>query len=109
MLLLLDYSAGLLAADGQLVCRAGPRPDGGLQMTVAVSGPGFTPEDCQELLQPPRDDRQFAGDLGPALAAAIVHWHGGDLTAQPDEPQGLTFTLTLPPPPKGHEEGPSPE
>jgi len=109
VLLLLDYCAGILPADGQLACRAGPRPDGGLQVRVAVSGPVFTGEDCQELLQPPRDDRQFAGDLGPALAAAIVRWHGGEIAAQPGEPQGLTFILTLPPPPTGQEEGPPPE
>ena len=78
-------------------------------MTVAVSGPAFTPEDCEELLQPPRDDWQLAGDLGPALAAAIVRWHGGELAAQPGETQGLTFTLTLPPPPTVQEEGPPPE
>jgi signal transduction histidine kinase len=106
ILLLLDYSAGLLPADGQLICRAGPRSDGSLQIKVAVSGPEFTPEACQELLQPPRDDRQFAGDLGPALAAALVRWHRGELTAQPGEPKGLTFTLTLPPPSTGHADGP---
>ena len=109
LLLLLDYCAGLLPAEGQMTCRGGPRDDGGLQITVAVSGPVFTPEDCQELLQPPREDRQFAGDLGPALAAAIVRWHGGELAAQPGESQGLTFTLTLPPTPTVQEEGPSSE
>ena len=108
-----DYATTLIVsnvpADGQLTCQAGPRPAGGFQVLVAFSGPVFTPEDCQELLQPPRDDRQFAGDLGPALAAAIVRWHGGELTAQPGDPQGLTFTLTLPPPPTGHEDGTPPE
>lgn len=108
VLLLLDYMAGILPAEEQLTCQAGPLPDGGLQVTIAVSGPGFSAEDCQALLQPSEEERQFTGNLGPALAAAIIRWHGGDLAAQPEEPQGLRFTLTLPPPPTGRENGPTP-
>lgn len=108
MLLLLDFSAGLLPAEGQLTCRAGSLPAGGLQIMIALRGPAFSSEDCQALLQSPKEEGPWAGTLGPALAAAIIHWHGGELTAQPEEPQGLRFTLTLPPPPAGQEDGPSP-
>ena len=108
MLLLLDYAAGVLPAGEQLTFRAGPFPEAGLQIMVAVSGPGFSAEDCQALLQPSQKEPQFTGDLGPALAAAIIRWHGGDLAAQPGEPQGLRFTLTLPPPPTGREDAPTP-
>jgi signal transduction histidine kinase len=108
VLLLLDYAAGILSADGELTCQAGPLPGGGLRVLITVSGPEFTPENCQALLRPPKEKKHFAGPLGPALAAAIVHWHGGELAAQPEEPRGLRFTLTLPPPPPGQKDGPSP-
>jgi len=108
VLLLLDYAAGVLPAGEQLTFGAGPLPDAGLQIMVAVSGPGFSAEDCQALLQPSKEERQFTGDLGPALAAAISRWHRGDLAAQPGEPQGLRFMLTLPPPPTGREDAPTP-
>lgn len=103
MLLLLDYAAGGLPADGkgELTCQAGPLPAGGLQVVIAVLGAAFSFEDCEALLKPPKDEGEglFAGHLGPALAAAIIRWHGGELTARPEDPQGLRFTLTLPPPP----------
>lgn len=101
VLMLLDYAAGVLPPDGRLTFEAGPLAAGGLQMTVAVSKPGFSGDECRALLSPPRGEADFTGSLGPALAAAIAHWHGGDLRAQPLEPEGLIFTLTLPPPPPG--------
>ncbi len=107
LLLLLDYTTGILPAEGELTVQAGPLADGGLQIVIAVLGPQFSPEDCQALLAPPKEEKQFGANLTPALAAAIIHWHGGELAAQPEEPQGLRFTLTLPPPPPGKEHGPA--
>jgi len=107
VLLLLDYAGGVLPSEGELTCQAGPLPASGLQVMITVLGPEFTPEDCQALLQPPKEEEP-AAPLGPALAAAIIHWHRGELTAKPGEPQGLRFTLTLPPPPRGYENGPQP-
>jgi len=109
VLLLLDYAAGVLPPEGELTCRAGPRAAGGLQVMIAVWGRKFSPQECDALLQPPKGEGQFAENLGPALAAAIMHWHKGELSARPEEPQGLGFTLTLPPPPTGHEDSSSPD
>ena len=83
---------------------AGPLPEGGLQVKVAVSGPSFSVEDCRDLLHPLKGERGFTGNLGPALATAIAHWHGGELTAQPGDSQGLSFTLKLPASPQDHED-----
>ncbi len=99
VLLLLDYAAGVLPLDGRLTFQAGPLAAGGLQVSLALSKPAFSGEDCRALLSPPRGEQDFTGSLGPALAAAIAQWHGGDLKAQPLEPEGLILTLTLPPPP----------
>ncbi len=99
VLMLLDYAVGVLPADGRLTLEAGPLAAGGLQVSVALSKPAFSGEDCRALLAPPRGEQDFTGSLGPALAAAIAQWHGGDLKAQPLGPQGLVFTLTLPPSP----------
>jgi signal transduction histidine kinase len=104
LLFLLDYAVEVLPSDGQLTLEAGPLPAGGLQMIVAISRPAFSVEACQDLLHPLKGDRGFQGSLGPALATAIAHWHGGELTAQPGDPQGLSFILKLPAPPTDHED-----
>jgi signal transduction histidine kinase len=104
VLFLLDYAIGVLPSDGHLTLEAESLPDGHFQMKIAVSQPTFSSEDCQELFHPLKADRDFTGSLGPALAAAIVHWHGGELTAQPGEPHGLNLTLKLQPAPKDHED-----
>jgi len=106
VLLLLDYAAGVLPPDGRLTFKAFPVPTGEIHITVAISGPSLSPKDCQELLLPPRGDRDLKGSLGPALAAAIAQWHEGELTAQPGDPEGLLFTLKLPPCPLDHENSP---
>jgi signal transduction histidine kinase len=99
ILMLLDYAAGVLPPDGRLRLAARPVAEGGRQIRVVLSKPAFSGEECRELLSPPREAQEFTGSLGPALAAAIAQWQGGDLRAQPQEPEGLVFTLTLPPPP----------
>lgn len=99
ILMVLDYAAGVLPPDGRLTLAARPLASGGLQVTVALSGPALSREECRDLLIPPRGTQDFSGSLGPALAAAIARWHGGDLRAEPGEPDGLVFTLTLPPAP----------
>jgi signal transduction histidine kinase len=104
LLFLLDYAVEVLPSEGQLTLEAGPLPAGGLQVMVAVSGPAFSVEACQELLHPLKGDRGFQGSLGPALATAIAQWHGGELTVQPNDSPGLSFMLKLPAPPTDHED-----
>ncbi len=99
VLLLLDYAVEVLPEGGRLVFRAGSRGDGSLLITVGISGLSFSLQECRELLAPPAPDQKFTNNLGPALAAAIARWHGGDLEARPADPDGLVLTLTMPPSP----------
>lgn len=100
VLLLLEYAAGIVPADGTLNSWAGRSPDGGLLVRITTSGPPFTPEDCEALLQPRYGEYRPGGRLGPAVAAALVRWQGGELTAAPAAPSGLVLTLRLPPAPE---------
>jgi len=102
VLSVLEYAQGILASDGRLLLTAGPGANRGLKMVVAVTGKTISPQDCEELLEPLDPGGDLKGSLGPALAAAIARQHGGDLTVSPGDPQGLIFTLTLPPAPLDH-------
>lgn len=96
VLYLLDFAVEHLAPAGALSLQAIPTPPGGVQMVIQFSGPGFSQEECQHLMNPFQDPEEIGGSLGPALAAAVAAQHGGSLKVQPREGGGLVFSLELP-------------
>jgi hypothetical protein len=96
-LYLLTFAADLVAETGDLGLSTAPTPAGGVRLTVWMSGRRYTPQECQEWLNPFGEPGGLQGPLGPALAAAIAAQHGGSLTAAPREAGGAVFSLELPP------------
>lgn len=75
--------------------------DGMLFCSVSDSGPGIPEENLSRLFEPfYRGQAQETGSdgvgLGLSIARALVHWHGGQLTATNRDECGACFTLQLP-------------
>jgi PAS domain S-box-containing protein len=73
-----------------------------LNVKVADTGIGMTPEDCErsfERFYRARDER-IAGitgsGLGLSIARDVVRLHGGDITVESELDRGSTFTLVVP-------------
>jgi signal transduction histidine kinase len=71
-----------------------------IHLTVSDSGIGIPPEDLSHLFERfhrGRNASEYPGSgLGLAIVKAIVGLHQGTITAQSEEKQGATFTLSLP-------------
>ena len=64
---------------------------------VRDSGPGIPPEVREVLFDPFVSTKAGAGrGLGLAIAAGIVHTHGGEISVETHEHEGTQFTLALP-------------
>jgi signal transduction histidine kinase len=97
VLSLLDSIVDHLDSGGRLNLKAAPSPAGGVQMVVEVLGGRLTAAAWQDWLTFWHGPGEIQEELGPALAAAIVSQHGGTLTVQPKEKDGIIFSLILPP------------
>jgi C4-dicarboxylate-specific signal transduction histidine kinase len=97
VLYLLDSIVDRLDPGGRLSLKAAPSPAGGVRMVMEVSGSRLTAAAWQDLLSSRQGVGEIQEELGPALAAAIVAQHGGTLTLQSQEKDGVIFTLELPP------------
>jgi signal transduction histidine kinase len=88
---------------GTLTLRAEPDP-GGVRIVVRDTGPGIPPAHLPHIF-----DRFYKADasrtggetrsgsgLGLSIVRAIVHQHGGDISAGNAQDGGAVFTITLP-------------
>ncbi len=97
VLYLLDIIVDRLDPGGRLHVMAAASPAGGVQLVMEVTGSRLTAAAWQDWLSFWRGSEAIQEELGPALAAAIVVQHGGTLTVQSKDKDGVTFTLVLPP------------
>jgi hypothetical protein len=104
VLYLLNFSLELAEAGDELGLKAAPNSEGGVRLTVWVSGARRTPEECRSWLTPFTGPGGLDRSLAPALAAAIAAQHRGGFTIAPREAGGVAFYLVLPP--MGAEHGP---
>ena len=75
-------------------------PDGTAELVVADDGPGIAPAMRNTLFDRFArgvGDRGGSFGLGLAIAAAVVHAHGGTVTADASPHGGARFTVRLPP------------
>jgi two-component system, NtrC family, nitrogen regulation sensor histidine kinase NtrY len=106
-----------LMADAELLHRAlsnlvlnamDAMPDGGtltlsaqaldtiVEIRVADTGKGLTPEECERLFTPYYTTKQHGTGLGLAIVQSVVADHAGTITVESRNGTGATFVITLP-------------
>jgi two-component system, NtrC family, nitrogen regulation sensor histidine kinase NtrY len=115
--LVLDSSLNTISADGELLHRAisnlvlnamDAMPEGGtltlrthsqedsIEIEVADTGSGLTPEECERIFTPYYTSKQHGTGLGLAIVQSVVSDHGGTIRVQSDPGRGTTFVIELP-------------
>lgn len=80
----------------ELTVTAAPGVDGGVEISVADTGPGIAPQAAERLFQPFVTTKQNGMGIGLSICRAIVEAHGGALRAEPNPAGGTIFRFTLP-------------
>ncbi len=80
---------------GKLTITARPSGDK-IELRVADTGKGLTPEECQRLFTPYYTTKQYGTGLGLAIVQSVVADHAGTITVESRTGEGATFTITLP-------------
>jgi len=73
------------------------RPAGkAIELRVADTGQGLTPEECERLFTPYYTTKQHGTGLGLAIVQSIVADHDGTIGVESDAGSGATFIISLP-------------
>ncbi len=67
-----------------------------LLLEIADTGPGLEPDILERIFEPYFSTKDVGTGLGLPIAKKIITDHGGNITAQPNQPQGLKIRITLP-------------
>ena len=67
-----------------------------VELRVADTGQGLTPEECERLFTPYYTTKQHGTGLGLAIVQSVVADHAGTITVESGNGQGATFVITLP-------------
>ena len=67
-----------------------------VEISVADSGHGISPEDKDKLFLPHFSTKERGTGLGLAIAARIVEEHGGAIRVEDNSPMGSRFVIVLP-------------
>jgi two-component system sensor kinase FixL len=73
-----------------------PARDDMVEVAVADTGPGISPEIKAKLFQPFVTSKAHGMGVGLSISRTIVESHGGSLWAEPNEGGGAVFRFTLP-------------
>lgn len=82
--------------DGGTLTVAATRTTDAARISIADSGAGLTPEECERLFTPYYTTKQHGTGLGLAIVQSIVSDHGGRIRVQSQRGQGTTFAIELP-------------
>ncbi len=80
---------------GRLTLSAQPSGDK-IEMRVADTGEGLTPEECERLFTPYYTTKQHGTGLGLAIVQSVVADHNGTIAVESHAGSGATFIITLP-------------
>ncbi len=67
-----------------------------IEISVADTGEGLTPEECERLFTPYYTTKQHGTGLGLAIVQSVVADHHGDIAVESHVGGGATFQITLP-------------
>jgi signal transduction histidine kinase len=67
-----------------------------VEIRVADTGEGLTPEECERLFTPYYTTKQHGTGLGLAIVQSVVADHGGAIAVESRAGDGATFVITLP-------------
>ncbi|HEY2468615.1 MAG TPA: ATP-binding protein [Terracidiphilus sp.] len=82
--------------EGGCVTLSARNRDGKVEIRVADTGQGLTPEECERLFTPYYTTKQHGTGLGLAIVQSVVADHEGTIAVESREGQGATFVITLP-------------
>ena len=80
---------------GTLTLSAHLRGDN-VELRVADSGEGLTPEECERLFTPYYTTKQHGTGLGLAIVQSVIADHAGTIAVESRAGSGATFIITLP-------------
>jgi signal transduction histidine kinase len=80
---------------GTLTLSAKPRGDS-IELRVADTGQGLTPEECERLFTPYYTTKQHGTGLGLAIVQSVVADHAGTIAVENCARGGAVFVITLP-------------
>jgi len=70
--------------------------EGGVQVSIADSGPGINPKDLGRIFDPFYTTKLDGMGMGLAISQSIIKAHGGLLSASAGNPRGSVFRFALP-------------
>jgi signal transduction histidine kinase len=80
---------------GALTLSAQPRGNQ-IELRVADTGEGLTPEECERLFTPYYTTKQHGTGLGLAIVQSVITDHAGTIAVESRAGGGATFVITLP-------------
>jgi len=80
---------------GRLTLGATPKGDK-IELRVADTGGGLTPEECERLFTPYYTTKQHGTGLGLAIVQSVVADHGGSISVESRSGGGTVFVVLLP-------------
>jgi signal transduction histidine kinase len=67
-----------------------------VELVIADSGPGVSPDDKEKLFLPYFSTKNRGTGLGLAIVSHIVAEHNGQIRVEDNQPVGARFTIELP-------------
>lgn len=67
-----------------------------VQIEIADTGTGLTPEECSRLFTPYYTNKQHGTGLGLAIAQSVISDHRGTIAVESEPGKGATFRIELP-------------
>jgi two-component system, NtrC family, nitrogen regulation sensor histidine kinase NtrY len=67
-----------------------------IEIRVADTGQGMTPEECQRLFTPYYTTKEHGTGLGLAIVQSVIADHAGTITVESCEGKGAVFVIVLP-------------
>jgi len=84
-----------MPAGGRLTVRSDLRP-GGIEVQIADTGAGITPENRKKLFSPFFTTKKEGTGLGLAITFRIIQNHRGAIDVESEPGKGTTFTVRIP-------------